>query len=164
MTNEEVIAIRIELLAERFSQVDGAVLSAGASNGNRQVASIFRGKTRRPARHELNHVMKKLLNFGNGVKECLHVRVEAGLSPQRGLPMGIWKTAGIEDEVGVKGDAVLETKGNTGDRHPVITLRAHPISDEIPQLMNVGMAGIDDQVGPARDRDQQALLPVDGFG
>ena len=35
MADEEVVAIRIEPSAERFCEVDGAVLSTGTSNGNR---------------------------------------------------------------------------------------------------------------------------------
>ena len=78
--------------------------------------------------------------------------------------MGIRKTACIEDEIGVEGDAVLEAKGYAGHRHAVVPFGADAVSDEIPQLMNVGMAGVNDQVGPARDRGQQSLFAVDGFG
>ena len=69
MTNQEVVAVGTEPLAQCFCQVDGAVLSAGAANGNREVASIFRGKTRCPAGHEVDHVAKKLLDLGNRVEK-----------------------------------------------------------------------------------------------
>ena len=79
--------------------------------------------------------------------EARHLRVDPGPGPQLRVPMRIGKKPDVEDHVGVGGKSVLEPEGDHGDVHGTgLSLPAEPGHHPLPQLMDVEVGGVDDQV------------------
>ena len=72
-----------------------------------------------------------------------------GQRPQRAFPVGVGERSGVEDEIGVAGNAVLEPEGfelaatSRSRRARLSTTAAH----QVAQLVHAHARGVDDLIG-----------------
>jgi hypothetical protein len=57
MPGNDVRDFAFEIFAKRFNQENRTMLSAGTSDGNRQITSIIRLKARRPTLYKLANIV-----------------------------------------------------------------------------------------------------------
>ena len=100
-----------ELRHQLVDDVDRAVLAAGAADSDGQIAAIAREVLGNPGTDELRDVRDQRRDIGLRFEEADDLGVTAGEVAQRRLPVGIGQRAGIEHEIGVARNAVLEAEG-----------------------------------------------------
>ena len=123
------------------------MLAPRAADGDREIASIILREARSPVEHELRNVTQKRLNLRDFIKKFLNLRVTARLIAKGWLPVRIRKTARIKGEIGIYRHAIFVAKRHAANGHALLTSRAHPLTDEVSELMDIRVACIDDQVG-----------------
>ena len=96
--------------------------------------------------------------------EVAHGGVEARQRAQLLDPVRVGQEAAVEDEVGVEGHAVLVPEGHHRRAHARLRLVAEQLGDPLAQLVDVQLAGVDDDVGPGPHRLEESALVDDGLG
>ena len=66
--------------------------------------------------------------------------------------MRIGQGTGIEQKIGIQGYSILETERLEKQRHQVVVIGVHPGVDQLPQLVDIGVGGVDQQIRLPRQR------------
>ena len=147
-----------------LDQVDGAMLPPRAADRDGEIATVAAFEFRDARLQEVGDVVDQALDRGAGLEEGLHRRVPAGERLQRRLPVRIGEGPGVEDEIGIAGDARLVGEGLEEDRQPSRAAFLDPAADQFAQRVDAQGGGVDHEVGGVGQRVQQATLGCDGFG
>ena len=77
--------------------------------------------------------------------------------------MRIGQSPYIKHKVRIGGNTVFKAEGleENGQKTPGHLVKA--VAHQLPQLIDIGVAGVDDQIGPGGDHIQQLPLPADGL-
>ena len=103
MSCEYARVLGAEALSEAVHKIDGPVLSAGATNGDRQIAAVGRLVDRDTTPDETGDVLKKFADRGLCGQKVHHRCIAAGEMFQRWIPMRIGQGPGVKHEVDVGG-------------------------------------------------------------
>ena len=147
-----------EVLREPLDQVDRAMLAAGATDRDREIAAVRAGQLGNPVLEEADDVGEHLGDDRMALEVFDDRRIAAGERGEARLPVGIGQAAHVEHEVGVARHAVPVREGLEQDRHAAFAAAADALADELAQLVHRGARGVDDQVGGVGDRLQQLAL------
>ena len=156
-------AALLEGLFDLLGEHDGAVFAAGATESNRQIAFAFANVMR-------NEVGKKALNAAEklpGLRERTDVLLDfgilAGIAAKAGNEMGIGQETDVEDEIGVRRDAKLVAETHDGHEHRTLVGILETLGDEVAQLVDVELSGIDNHVSEFADGFHESALVTQTF-
>ena len=77
--------------------------------------------------------------------------------------MGVGKEAHVEDEVGVGRDAVLVAEADDGDEHGASVGIFEALGDEVAELMDIELRGIDHDIGELADGLHDGAFVMEAF-
>ena len=151
-----------QALGDGLGAGNGAVLSARASDGNRdewlqfcQIAGEHGGQKIRIAQSEIACA-------GLGEDVVGHGLVFSGEMTQFINPVGVLQEAHVDDVIGVEGQAVLESEGFDGDLEGALLPR-HDVADAAREIVDAHVGGVDDLVGCAAQGREEALFGLDAI-
>lgn len=142
---------------------DGAVFPAGAAEGDGQIAFAFADVMRDQIHEEAFDAAEKFAGLGERADVLFDFGVFSSEAAQAGDEMGIGEEADVEDQVGVRGDAVLVTKTDDGDEHGTFVGIFEPLGDESAEFVDVELGGVDDHVGELADGLHEGALVAEAF-
>ena len=150
-----------ETLGQHFHKVDRTVLTARAANGHRDVASVVLLDRRDPLLQKVLDVFLHAFDLGRLAQVVLHRCIASGERAQIRFVVRVGEHAHIENEVGIGGDAALESKGleHQGELGGGC---AHQCFDVGLQLRRSQQAGVD-HMGTLAQLGQQFAFVMDGF-
>lgn len=96
---------------ELFDQVYGSMLSSGAADGDSEITAAIRLETWDPFIQKMDDITLERYHVLILFQKIDHLLMLSGQSAQLWLPVGIGQAARIVDEIGIPGDAMLETEG-----------------------------------------------------
>jgi hypothetical protein len=138
------------------------VPAPGAADGHREVLLALLDEA---GQGDLEQLAQPLHVAGGvllGEHVVAHGRVAAGLRAQLGDPVRVGQEAHVQDHVGVQRQPVLEAEGADRDPQPGRLAAAEGGGDLASQLVDVQVAGVDDQVGVGPQLQEQLALAGDG--
>src|SRR5581483_5180832 len=163
MRHGDRIVAAAEMLREPLDDVRRAMTTARAADGDGEIRHVLRRDLRQPRIEELADVAEHALDVGVLLEIRDDFRIEPGLRPQVLFPMWIRQAAHVEQEVDAFRRAVLEAERDEGDTELAALGGGLALADRLAQLMEVELAGVEDEVGGLRDRQQKLPLPRDRF-
>ena len=95
---------------QAIDDVDRAVTTASAADPNSEVAPILGLKHRKPVREKTSQLLHHLLYILVFLQKVDDHWILSGEGPEFGLPVGIWKTAHVENIVGVDRRAMFKAE------------------------------------------------------
>lgn len=149
---------------ESFDEIDGPVLSAGAADGNREIAAIRADEFGNPLFEKVCKVVVHALDRSVLLEILDHQGIASGELCETGFPVGIWQAADVEYEIRIVGYAVPIGKRFEQDRHAPFDATTDALADELAQLVNARACGVDDQIGGIGDRLEKRTLLAQGVG
>ena len=102
-----------KVLADFFGDHDGAMLSAGAAEGDRQVALPFVNVVRQQVDEQVGDARDELASLREGANVLGDARVASCKRTELGDEVRVGQKSDIEDEVGVLGNALTESEAHT---------------------------------------------------
>ena len=108
MARRDVAELAGELLGQAVDDIHRAMLSAGASDRHREIATVARLVIRHAAAHETRDVRHQRRHVGVGLEKTDDLGIAAGEVAQARFPVGVGQCARVEHEVGVTRDAEFE--------------------------------------------------------
>src|SRR5690606_9205900 len=141
-----------EMLDEFFTQVHRTVLTTGTADGDGDVAAVVAGEAWQPFLEVLAHVVEHFLYRWLAGEEVLHLVVQTVERAQGLHPVRVGQAAGVEDDVGIHRHAVLEAEGLELQRQAVVVVHGDAVLDDVAQLVQVEVAGVEVEVGEGGDR------------
>ena len=150
-----------QTLGQRFGNRDAAVLAARAADADGRVAAAFVQVALDDGLQECHRPIEKVLGPRLGQHIVTDRLVPPGQRLQLGHPEGIGEESQVEDEVGVQGDAVLETEGHDGDAESGAAVIADHRTDLASQLVHVETRGVEDHICLGSQLAQQLALGLD---
>ncbi|MNN51023.1 hypothetical protein D3C81_1656380 [compost metagenome] len=164
VANLDVLQGFLQGLTQTFGQVDGAVMPAGAANGNGDVGAVAGGEARQPLVQVGEDVLKHFFDLRLCRQVFSHRRIETRLRAQFRLPVGVGQAAHIEYQIRVYRHAALEAKGLDQKCGPRLRLVQQTQLDGVAQLVQVQVGGVDLQVGEVGNRAEQGGFILDRLG
>ena len=142
---------------------DAAVPSPGAADTDREVRLALAHVGGQQQREHRLQLVEERRGLRLAEHEAAHLGIGTRERPQRLDPMGVREEATVEEEVDVHGDAVL-----VAERHEVgleIARLRPPRAEELPnpftELMDVEIAGVDDDVRLSLQLLEEITLQAD---
>src|SRR3954468_8339719 len=137
-----VAAFRAEMLGQLLDEGDRAMGPARTADRNGDVAAILPLEAGKPLFEPASHVVIVLAYQRVRVEELPDRLVLARKGTQARIPVRVGQAAGVEDEIGVRGQAPavgkrLEQKGGA------VRSRRVAGGEQAPQLVDVEVAGVD---------------------
>src|SRR5262245_9487033 len=120
---------------EAVDHVHGAMLAAGAADGDREVAAIVALIVRDARLDELRDLVDEAPDIRVRLQESDHFRIAAREAPERGLPVRIRQRARVEHEIGVARQSMLEAEGFEHDREAALVPLLDALADQLAQLV-----------------------------
>ena len=136
-----------ERFLDLFAEHDGTVFTAGAANGDGQIAFAFADVVRDQVGEEAFDAAEKFGGLRKRADVLLDLRIFSSEAAQGRHKVGVGKKADVEDEVGVRGDAVFVTKADDGNEHGTVVGILEAFRDEVAELVDVKLGGVDDDIG-----------------
>src|SRR5579872_2130576 len=155
-----------QALAKLVGDHHAAMVSAGAAEGNSEIALPFLNVMRQEVDQEIGNTLDELL----GLRERPDVARYAGVLPaeflERGNVVGVGQETNIEHQVAIRGNSVPipETGDLYQDASRTGALAAKGRVDGLAQLMHVELAGVDNGRGQRANGLQALPLPADAGG
>src|SRR5690348_9695602 len=156
-------AALLEGLFDLLGEHDGAVFAAGATESNRQIAFAFANVMR-------NEVGKKALNTAEklaGLRERTDVLLDFGIlaciAAKARDEVRIWQETDVENEIGVRRNAKLVAKTDDGHEHRTLVGILEALGDEVAQLVDVELSGIDAHVSEFADGFHESAFVTQTF-
>src|SRR5580698_1651547 len=141
---------RKTVLRQRFLYLlpehDRAMLSAGAADGDRQIALAFGNVMRNQIGEQSFDATEKFASLRKRADVLLDFGIFASVAAQARNKVGIGKEAYIENQVRVRRNAIFVAKADDGNEHRTLIGILKALGDEVPQLVNVELRGVDDHV------------------
>src|SRR3989338_2687014 len=145
-----------------LGEIHRAVLSAGAADGQGEVAAVVGDIAGQPALHKIADVAEHVLR-GRGVFEKFDdCRIASGERAQVFVVMRVGQTAHIEYQIRVQRDAVLEAERLEQQRQ-ASAIQVDELLDPGAQRIGVELGGVD-MVADAADFGEQFALVGNTFG
>ena len=142
---------------------DGAVLSSGTAEGNRQITFSFTDVM-------WNQVDKKALDAAekfSGLRKRADVFLDFGIlasvAAQAGHKVWIWEKAHVENEVGIRRDAELISETDDGNEHGTRVGILEALGDKVTKFVDVELRRVDHQVGELADGRHERPLMAQTF-
>lgn len=155
----------LEVGLQHACDVDGAVLAAGASDGDGEVVSVAVLKLRE---NEAEHRADVFEECSGGVlffQEVDDFGFFAGAGSQGFDPVGVGEEADIKEHIGVHGRAVFETKREDRDAQSLFfILDIKGFAESLSELAGFKVGGIEDQVGFFAEGGEECAFAADTFG
>src|SRR5690606_29254297 len=148
------------LLPQAIGEEDRAVLAAGAADGDGQVTAVGGGKAWQPTGQKTDEVGEHGRHFDLGFEKKNNLSVVASELSQLRFPIGVGQTADVKDKIGVQGNTVLEAEGCKQNGHLAVAVGNRLFFNQIPQLVEGHIAGVDLTAGDGDNGIQQ--LPFHG--
>ncbi len=164
MSHDHALALAAQVLGDSVHQIDRAVLAAGAADGDIEIGAVVQLEGRDPLIEKTFEALQHLHRFRLRLEIADHFFVLAVERLELGLPVGIGQAAGVENHIGVLGHAVFVAEGLKHHREAVGRAVVQALAHQIPQLIEVGVGGVDDHVRVLPQRREQRALPADGLG
>lgn len=130
-----------------FGEHYGAVFSAGATEGDGQVAFAFADVMGNQVDEEAFDATEKLAGLRKGLDVFAHFGIFSGVAAEAGDKVGVGEEAHVEDEVGIGGNAVFVAETDHGDEHRALVGIFEALGDEMAELVDVELGGVDDHIG-----------------
>ncbi len=137
------------------------MLTAGTTDTDRHIAAIVALKMGQPGRQHVFDLLGKQHHISLRREVVGNRFILAGKRLEFRDPVRVGQEAGIKHEVGILGNAVLEAERFEHQHQLVLFLAEHPGLDELAQVVNAEVGGIDTQVGSRGERCQQVGLLTD---
>ena len=148
MHNFHAISGVAEVLADLLGDHDGAVLSAGAAEGDRQIALAFVNVVRQKVDQQVGDAGDELAGLGKRADVFGDPRVAPGQRTEFGHEMRVGQKAHVEDKVGILGNALTESEAHAGDQNAFLRrLFLKAFGDVSAQFVNVELRSVDDEIG-----------------
>jgi len=132
--SQQHLLLRSEMLCQLLGEIDRAVLSAGAADGDGEVAAVVCDEAGQPACDEVVDVGEHLLREGGVIQKVDHGLVASGERAQRRIVMRVGQAAHVEYEIGVQRQPVLETEG--------LEQQGEPGAIQRDELLDPGAQGV----------------------
>ena len=161
MDNFDTISGTAQMLADFFGHHDGAMLSAGTSEGDGQITLAFVNVVRKKDDEEVGNSGNELARLRKRADVARNFRIAARQWAEFGNEVGVGEKTNVENQIGILGHPLTEAETDTGDKDALVgrffLLKA--LVDVRAQFMNVEFRGIDDEVGQvANGTEMTALL------
>ena len=163
MTDHDIVTQSAEMAGQGLGDEHRAMLAAGTPDGDAQITPLAALEARQPSLQKMADVGDHRADVRLAAEKIDHGRVQSGQRTQLRLPMWIGQATHIEYKIGVGGYAVFEPKRFEQQRHRFAGRLVHAGANQLAQLVEIGVAGIDDQIGAGDDRLQQAPFLLDRF-
>src|SRR5574343_1779787 len=151
-----------EFPGQPFGDVNRAVLTAGAADGDRQGVAIVADVAGQPGGDEAGDIVAHVTNFLLGFEEGDDRLILAGQRAQIGVVVRVGQAAYIEDEVGIERNAMLEAEGLEHQRQALAWRSLDELADPFTQAVGFHAAGVD-AMAEAGNGVEQLALGADGF-
>ena len=137
-------------MRDLLSDHDAAMAAAGAADPDRQVRLALAPVRREQQREQAVELVEELGGVGLAEHVVAHLGVGPGERAQLLDPVRVREEAAVEHEVDVERQAVLVAERHDRRLQEVVdrALREE-LPEPVAQLVDVGVAGVDDEVGVA---------------
>ena len=152
-----------ERFLDLFPEHDGTVLAAGTANSDGQIAFAFADVMRDEVGEEAFDAAKKFAGLREGTDIFLDLEIFAGEAAQGRDKVGVGKKAHVEDEVGVRRNAVFVAKADDGNEHGAVVGIFEAFRDEVTKLVDVELGGVDDDIGEFADGLHEIAFMTEAF-
>src|SRR4029077_18147217 len=131
-----------------LSDHHGAMLSAGAAEGNRQVALPFVNVMRKQVDEQVGDAGEELGSLWERTNVFGDTRVAPCKRTELGDEVRVGQKADVEDEIGVLGHALTKSEAHAGDQDTFFRgLFLESLGDVGAKFVNVELRSIDDEIG-----------------
>jgi hypothetical protein len=161
MFGEDERIFFFEVSSESIDEVNRTMLSAGAADGDGEIAAIGASEIRYPIFQKLRDVFEQPNDAVMTLQELCNGRVAPGQSGEPGFPKRVWKTARIEHEVRIPGYSLAVCEGLEQDGHSTIAASTDALANELAQFVHAGPRRVDHEVGGSCDGLQQFSFLAD---
>jgi len=146
-----------------FGHHHGAMLAAGATERDGEVAFTFVDVVGNQIGKKALHAAEKFSRLGEGLDVAANARVFAGEAAQLGNEVGIGQEAHVKHEVGVGGHSEFIAKTNEGNEERPLAFGFEAFVDEVAEFVNVELGGVNDHVGELADGLHQEFFLAEAF-
>ena len=148
-----------KMLADFLSDHHGAMLSARAAEGDRQVALPFVNVVRQQVDEQVGDARDELASLREGANVLGDVRVASCKRTELGDEVRVGQKSDVEDEVGVLGHALTKSEAHAGDQDAFFRgLFLESLGDVGAKLVNIELGSVDDEIGDGADRCEVAAF------
>jgi len=154
-----------QVFAHIFGNHDGAMLSARTAEGDRQVALALVDVMGKEVDEQVGDTRDEFAGLGKRSDVLGDTGMSTGEGPEFGDEVGIGQEADIEYEIGVLGHSLAEAEADAGDQDALFgRLFVEAFVDVGPQLVDIELGGVDDEVGETADCAEVTALGLErGF-
>src|SRR5579863_1652367 len=154
-----MIAVARQRLPDRFGQHHGTVPPARAAYRDCEIALPFLNVVRDQINQKIRYALQEFVRLREGFDIARHSRILAGKWTQPRDKVRVGKEAHIENQIGVGGHAIAISETDQRNQKRALAARLETIGDELAQLVNVELGGINYNVRKLLDRRHHLALP-----
>src|SRR5438270_13141121 len=138
------------------------MLSAGTSEGDRQIAFAFPNVMRHQVNQQLRDAIDELLRLRKLADIGSDLGMLAGQRPKLRNEMWIRQEAYIENQIGIVGHSVLESKAHTGNKNRLVRGSFLELLNDVPaKLVHIELRCIDDHIRQVAEEIEPPTLCAD---
>ena len=142
----------LQSLGHVFRNHYGPVLASGTAESNRQIAFAFVNVMRQKVDEQIRDALDEL----GGLRKRADVFCDPGMAARERAKfrheMRVGQKTNIEDQVGIIGNAVLESEADAGNQNVFALLFfLKELIDVSPQLVHIELLGVNHQVSDGTD-------------
>src|SRR5690348_4679636 len=156
-------AALLEGFFDLLGEHDGAVFAAGATESNRQIAFAFANVVRDEVGKKALNAAEKFAGLRKRTDVLLDLGILAGIAAKTRDEMGIGQETDVENEIRIRGNAKLVAETHDGHEHRTLVRILETLCDEVAQLVDVELSGIDDHVSEFADGLHESALVTQAF-
>src|SRR6187402_3504 len=157
------IVMRSEAFFHLLRNGHRAMLASGAPEGDGKVALPFLHVVRQKKEQKLFYALQKLFRLRKVHHVLSHAGVLSGERAELRDEVRIGKKAYVEDQVGVRGDAIFETETGRGDQQTTVLIATFKLLEDMrTQFVHIKFAGVDQKIGHVTDWVKPRSLGANG--
>ena len=150
-----------KMFADFFRNHDGAVLSAGATEGDGQITLAFVDVVRQQVNQQIGDAGDEFPGLRKRANVLGEARMTSGERPEFGDEMRVGQEADIEHQVGVFGNALTKSETHARDQNALFRgLLFETLGDVSAEFVNVELGSVDDEIGDSANGAQMAAFSL----